>query len=415
MNGVNIESPETIKSATTLVSSLDTLDLANTADAAPSWTPGVNTGLAVGTLTGTLIGGYGYNCYSFRVKEKRECEEIERKRRDADAACLRAKKPTQFGYNGDPNAPLRCHHNTLRHSRNIAMVRGPEIRGPSREEVCETCPSPAPNTETDGRQGDQSPEGIGDGSPGPSRQDTGPADQPLNGSPGPSRQGTGQADQSLEGISDGSPGPSRQGTGPMDQSLERIGDGSPGPSRQDTGPVDQSLEGISDGSPGPSRQDIGPADQPLNGSPGPSRQGTGQADQSLEGISDGSPGPSRQGTGPVDQSLEGIGNGSPGPSRQDTGPADQSPDSETTNILRSTSSNPPTAPDSASFYTQEEHPGSHTSSYQMKPVARQSSSILPQCPNHSLKQNRDNNAGDAPDDASHETWILAEEALIPAT
>jgi hypothetical protein len=331
MNGVNIESPETIKSATTLVSSLDTLDLANTADAAPSWTPGVNTGLAVGTLTGTLIGGYGYNCYSFRVKEKRECEEIERKRRDADAACLRAKKPTQFGYNGDPNAPLRCHHNTLRHSRNIAMVRGPEIRGPSREEVCETCPSPAPNTETDGRQGDQSPEGIGDGSPGPSRQDTGPADQPLNGSPGPSRQGTGQADQSLEGISDGSPGPSRQGTGP------------------------------------------------------------------------------------VDQSLEGIGNGSPGPSRQDTGPADQSPDSETTNILRSTSSNPPTAPDSASFYTQEEHPGSHTSSYQMKPVARQSSSILPQCPNHSLKQNRDNNAGDAPDDASHETWILAEEALIPAT
>ena len=91
-----------MNSAATLVSSPDALNMVNETGSTPSWTPGVNTGLAVGSLAGTVSGGILYNFYSFRIKEKRECEEIERKRRDADAACQKARKPSQFGYNGDP-------------------------------------------------------------------------------------------------------------------------------------------------------------------------------------------------------------------------------------------------------------------------------------------------------------------------
>ena len=97
-------------------------------NAALSWAPGVGTGLAAGTLVSGILGTTVHNCYSFRVEEKRKCEEIERKRRDSDAASKAANRPLRWEYSGNPDDPLICRHSSLRHSRNRGMISPNEAR-----------------------------------------------------------------------------------------------------------------------------------------------------------------------------------------------------------------------------------------------------------------------------------------------
>jgi len=97
-------------------------------NAAPSWSPGVGTGLAAGTLVSGVLGTTVHNCYSFRVEEKRKCEEIERKRRDSDAASQAANRPLRWEYSGNPDDPLICRHGRLRHSKNRGMISPYEAR-----------------------------------------------------------------------------------------------------------------------------------------------------------------------------------------------------------------------------------------------------------------------------------------------
>ncbi|KAN0114551.1 hypothetical protein V8E51_004095 [Hyaloscypha variabilis] len=97
-------------------------------NAAPSWSPGVGTGLAAGTLVSGVLGVSVHSCYSFRVEEKRKCEEIERKRRDSDAASKAANRPLRWEYSGNPHDPLICRHGPLRHSKNRGMISPNEAR-----------------------------------------------------------------------------------------------------------------------------------------------------------------------------------------------------------------------------------------------------------------------------------------------
>jgi hypothetical protein len=97
-------------------------------NAAPSWAPGVGTGLAAGTLVSGVLGTTVHNCYSFRVEEKRKCEEIERKRRDSDAASKAANRPLRWEYSGNPDDALICRHGPLRHSKNRGMILPNEAR-----------------------------------------------------------------------------------------------------------------------------------------------------------------------------------------------------------------------------------------------------------------------------------------------
>jgi hypothetical protein len=97
-------------------------------NAAPSWAPGVGTGLAAGTLVSGVLGTTVHNIYSFRVDEKRKCEEIERKRRDSDVTSKAANRPPRWEYSGDPDDPLICRHGPLRHSKNRGMISPNEAR-----------------------------------------------------------------------------------------------------------------------------------------------------------------------------------------------------------------------------------------------------------------------------------------------